>query len=101
MLQVVVNVSSVNKRHITIDEISWIDLNAEYLSDAVDNVINLEDASDSLTGQGDGAGADQKRLDNILLQDVGDGSLPHIDTSCFLSLGVSVSQFSHSSYKLV
>ena len=91
-------VSSVKKRHITNVEISWIDQGG-ILTDTINNVINLEDASDSLTGQSDGAGADQERLDNILLQDVGDGSLSHIDTSSFLSLSVFVSQFSHSSYK--
>ena len=67
------------------------------LTDCVDNIINLENASDCLTGESDGAGADQERLDHVLLQDVGDCSLPHIDTSCFLSLSMSVSQLSYGS----
>ena len=66
-----------------------------YLSDSVDDVIDLENAPDGLTGQGDGAGADQERLDHVLLEDVGNGALPHIDPGGLLALGVFVAEFSH------
>ena len=65
------------------------------LTDCVDNIINLENASDCLTGESDGAGADQERLHHVLLQDVGDGALSHINTSSFLTLSMSVSQLSY------
>ena len=68
----------------------------ETLADSVDNVVNLEDAADCLAGEGDGAGADQERLDDVLLQDVGDGAFPHVDPGRLLSLGVFVPQLGHS-----
>ena len=51
-------------------------------------VVNLEDASDSLGGKGNGACGDEKWLDYILFQDVGDSSFSHIDPCRFLSLGM-------------
>merc|ERR1719348_589275 len=60
---------------------------------SIDNVINLENAPYALGGECDGTGGDEERLDHILLQDVGDGTLTHVDTSSFLSLAVFISQF--------
>ena len=65
------------------------------LTDGVDDVVNLEDAPDGLAGEGDGAGADQERLHHVLLEDVGDGSFPHVDPRGLLSLSVSVPQLSN------
>merc|ERR1719391_1144790 len=61
-------------------------------------VVNLEDASDSLGGKGNGACGDEKWLDYIFFQDVGDCSFSHIDPCCFLSLGMPIPQFCHSGY---
>ena len=58
----------------------------EILADSVDNVVNLEDAADCLAGQGDGTGADQQGLDHVLLQDVGDGALPHVDPGSLVAI---------------
>ena len=67
------------------------------LADSVDDVVNLQDAPDRLAGQGDGAGADQEGLDHVLLQDVGDGALPHVYPGGLLALGVFVPQLSDGS----
>ena len=54
----------------------------------VDNVVDLEDGADSLGGEGDGAGGHQQRLHHVLLQDVRDSALPHVDSGRLLSLRV-------------
>ena len=67
------------------------------LADSVDDVVNLQNAPDRLASQGDGAGADQEGLDHVLLQDVGDGALPHVNPSSLLALGVFVPQLGDGS----
>ena len=54
----------------------------------VDDVVDLEDTSDRLCSQVDGGRGDEERLDDILLQDVRDGSFPHVYTGRLLSLSV-------------
>lgn len=69
-------------------------LHSADLSDGVDNVVDFEYGSDGLRGQGDGACGNEEGLDDILLQDVGDCSLAHIDPAVDFSLGVLVPQLS-------
>ena len=54
----------------------------------VDYIVDLEDTSHSLGGEGDGAGGHEERLHNVFLQDVGDCALSHVYPSCFFSLSV-------------
>ena len=72
----------------------------EILADSVDDVVDLQDAPDRLAGEGDGAGADQQGLDHVLLQDVGDGALPHVDPGSLLTLGVFVPQLGDGACKI-
>ena len=55
----------------------------------VDNVVNLENAAHGLGGEGDGAGGDEERLHHVLLQDVGNGALSHVDAGRLLTLQTS------------
>ena len=76
---------------VTIDKhtLSKIRLPAPPLSSHhVDDVVDLENGADRLGGEGDGAGGHEQRLDHVLLQDVRDGALPHVDAGRLLSLGV-------------
>ena len=59
---------------------------ADLATNGVDNVVNLEDTAHGLGGERDSAGGDEEGLDHVLLQDVGNGALPHIDPSRFLAL---------------
>ena len=58
------------------------------MSDGVDNVVDLHETADGLRGQGDGGGGDEKGLDNILFQDVGDHSLANVDACVHFPLSV-------------
>ena len=51
---------------------------------ALDDVVDFEDGSDSFRRLRDGSGADQDRLDDVLLQNVGDASTTDVDASGFL-----------------
>jgi hypothetical protein len=55
-------------------------------SDGVDDVVDLHQAADGLGGQGDGGGRDEQRLDDVLLQDVGDHALANVDAGIHLTL---------------
>ena len=59
---------------------------ADLATNGVDNVVNLEDTAHGLGGERDSAGGDEEGLDHVLLQDVGNGDLPHVDPSRFLAL---------------
>ena len=45
----------------------------------VDYIVDLEDTSHSLGGEGDGAGGDEERLHNVFLQDVGVCAVSHVN----------------------
>ena len=66
------------------------------VTSCVHNVFDLENTTDCLAGEGDSTGADQERLDDVLLQDVGDGTLPHVDPGSLLTLGVFVPELCHA-----
>ena len=55
-----------------------------------DFIIDLQDHSNTLTRQRDGARGHQQRLHHILLQDVCDLAFPHVDARVLLSLGMTV-----------
>ena len=58
------------------------------LSDGVDDVVDLEDGPDRLRGEVERRGGDEQRLHDVLVEDVGDGALPHVDAAHGLALGV-------------
>ena len=61
-------------------------------SDGVHNVVDLQNGPDRLAREGDGASTDQERLNNILIQNIGNSSIPHINSGSFFTLCVPVSQ---------
>ena len=68
---------------------SIIRIRRNRLTDCVDNIINLEDRTNTLRCKSDSAGGDEERLNHVLLQDVCDGSLSYIDPGSLLSLNTS------------
>ena len=59
---------------------------------SLDHVVDLEYHTYGLSGELDGTGGDKEGLDNVLLVEIGDGSLADVDACRGLSLGVTVSQ---------
>mmetsp|Transcript_2970 Transcript_2970/g.8795 ORF Transcript_2970/g.8795 Transcript_2970/m.8795 type:complete len:255 (+) Transcript_2970:290-1054(+) len=57
-----------------------------------DDVVNLEDHAHALGGERDGGGVHEQRNDNVLLEDVGNGALAHVDARALLPGGVAVAQ---------
>ena len=66
-----------------------------FLSDGVDDIVDLENGPDRLGGQVDRGRRHEQRLHDILIEYVGDGALPHVDAGAFLALGVAVAQLGH------
>jgi hypothetical protein len=66
------------------------------LSNGVDDVVDFEDGPDRLRGKVDGRGGDEEGLDDVLVEDVGDAALAHVDTGHGLSLRVAVAELGHS-----
>ena len=67
-----------------------------FLSDGVDNVVDLEDGPHRLGGQVERGRRHEQRLHDILVEYIGDGSLPHVDPAHFLPLGVAVAKLGNS-----
>ena len=65
---------------------------ANLATNGIDNIINLQDWPHTLRRQGNGAGGHEQGLHHVLLQDVGDAALSHIDAGRLLALGVTVAQ---------
>ena len=61
-------------------------------ANGVDDVVDLHEAADGLGGQGDGRRRHQQRLDDVLVEDVGDHALANVDAGVDLALSVSVAQ---------
>merc|ERR1712083_1086777 len=67
-------------------------------SDCVHDVVDLQNGPDRLAREG--AGADQERLNDILIQNIGNGSFPHINSGSFFALCMPVSQFCDGSNRV-
>ena len=71
--------------------LKYIGFNEDILhlaTDSVDNIVDLQDGAHALGGQGDGAGGDEQRLNDVLLQDVGDATFSHVNSGGLLSLQI-------------
>ena len=62
------------------------------LSTALDYVVYFKNGSDSLRGLRDGGRADEDRLNDVFLEDVGDAASPHVDARRLFILIVPISQ---------
>mmetsp|Transcript_5574 Transcript_5574/g.18894 ORF Transcript_5574/g.18894 Transcript_5574/m.18894 type:complete len:210 (-) Transcript_5574:1079-1708(-) len=60
------------------------------------DVVNLEDHAHALGGEGNGGGVHEHGHHHVLLEDVRDGPLAHVDPGVFLPCGVLVAQLAHN-----
>ena len=66
-----------------------------FLLHCVDDVVDLKNTAHRLSGEGNGAGGDEKRLHDILLVHARDRALAHVDAYAVFAVGVALAQIRH------